>query len=79
MHYFGLMHRTIVLFTRDLRVHDHPALHTAAAAGEIVRTRRAGRALSDRAFVRDLPPLEAIEDRSARGRGGLAGVVTSAL
>ena len=26
--------RTVVLFSRDLRVHDHPALHEAAAAGE---------------------------------------------
>ena len=28
--------RTVVLFSRDLRVHDHPALHEAAAAGEVV-------------------------------------------
>ena len=28
--------RTVVLFTRDLRVHDHPALSSAAAAGEVV-------------------------------------------
>jgi deoxyribodipyrimidine photo-lyase len=30
------MPTTIVLFTRDLRVHDHPALHAAATAGEVV-------------------------------------------
>ena len=28
--------RTVVLFTRDLRLHDHPALHDAARAGEVV-------------------------------------------
>ncbi|MFM8999680.1 MAG: deoxyribodipyrimidine photo-lyase, partial [Actinomycetota bacterium] len=28
--------RTVVLLTRDLRVHDHPALHDAARAGEVV-------------------------------------------
>ena len=28
--------RTVVLFTRDLRVHDHPALRSAAAVGEVV-------------------------------------------
>jgi deoxyribodipyrimidine photo-lyase len=28
--------RTIVLFTRDLRVHDHPALSAAADAGEVL-------------------------------------------
>ena len=28
--------RTVVLFSRDLRVHDHPALHEAAAAGEVI-------------------------------------------
>jgi deoxyribodipyrimidine photo-lyase len=28
--------RTVVLFTRDLRVHDHPALSSAAARGEVV-------------------------------------------
>ena len=30
------MPTTIVLFTRDLRVHDHPGLDAAAAAGEVV-------------------------------------------
>src|SRR5436190_20487896 len=30
------MPRTLVLFTRDLRVHDHPALRHAARAGEVV-------------------------------------------
>ena len=30
------MATTLVLFTRDLRVHDHPALHAAAARGEVV-------------------------------------------
>ena len=28
--------RTLLLFTRDLRVHDHPALHDAARVGEVV-------------------------------------------
>jgi deoxyribodipyrimidine photo-lyase len=28
--------RTLLLFTRDLRVHDHPALHDAARSGEVV-------------------------------------------
>jgi deoxyribodipyrimidine photo-lyase len=28
--------RTLVLFTRDLRIHDHPALSAAAARGEVV-------------------------------------------
>src|SRR6188768_1706426 len=32
----GSMGRTLLLFTRDLRVHDHPALHDAAKAGEVV-------------------------------------------
>src|SRR3954451_18903343 len=30
------MSRAIVLFTRDLRVRDHPALASAAEAGEVV-------------------------------------------
>jgi deoxyribodipyrimidine photo-lyase len=30
------MPTTIVLFTRDLRVHDHPALQAAAEAGDVV-------------------------------------------
>ena len=30
------MIRTLLLFTRDLRVHDHPALHEAARSGEVV-------------------------------------------
>ncbi|MFM7718218.1 MAG: deoxyribodipyrimidine photo-lyase, partial [Actinomycetota bacterium] len=28
--------RTLLLLSRDLRVHDHPALHDASAAGEVV-------------------------------------------
>src|SRR5580765_6413858 len=28
--------RTLLLFTRDLRVHDHPALRDAARSGEVV-------------------------------------------
>jgi deoxyribodipyrimidine photo-lyase len=28
--------RTLVLFTRDLRVHDHPALAEAAHIGEVL-------------------------------------------
>ncbi len=32
--------RTLVLFTRDLRLHDHPALAEAAARGFFASTRR---------------------------------------
>ena len=44
---------TVVLFNRDLRVHDHPALAAAAAAGAVVNVERQSRRFdSDGSYVR---------------------------